>query len=161
MIMEPQESQKAKTLTIIVVIVLVLGVGFLLINGLSKVDNTPEVVEIDNTEPINGVSQAPEGFPADIPIEQSNILESVTTNYPELGARQLSLTYESSQTVDEKYAEYKNYLTNAGYIVTEGDASSPVKAVFGTNDTANLSVVISSYGEKTRVQIAYLLKSAQ
>lgn len=159
--MEPQQSSKAKTLITIVVIVLILGVAYLLINSLSKVDNTPEVVEIENAEFVDGVFQAPEGFPTDIPLEQSNILESVTTNYPELGARQLSLTYESSQTVDEKYVEYKDYLTNAGYVVTEGDANSSVKAVFGTNDAVNLSVVISSYGEKTRVQIAYLLKSAE
>ena len=163
--MEPQQPQKAKTTLIIVILILIIGLGYVFFKGfngsLSNVDNTPETAVIENTPLVDGALPPPAGLPTDLPLETGAVVESVTTNYPDLNARQLSVSYESSKTVEQKYNEYKDYMTTADYTVTEGDSSAPVRAVFGVKDNANLSVVISSSDGKTLVQVAYLLKSTQ
>ena len=169
--MEPQETQKAKAVTSIIVLILVIGIGYVLYtnyrsgqSGLPSSGNDNEgatAVVVENTPLINGELPAPIGLPAGIPIEEGNVIESATTKYPEQGAEQLSMNYLSSKTVAQKYAEYKTYMAKAGYDISEGDASSPIRAIFGTKADANLSVVISISGDKTLVQLAYLLKSTQ
>lgn len=164
-----QQPHNTKTILIVVVILLIIGLGYALSKGKGikggdpldseNVDNTPEVVVIEDTSAVDGVTPPPAGFPSDIPIETGVVLESSTTHYPELNARQLSLSYQSTKNVSEKYTEYKNYLNQAGYAVTEGSSSSPVRAIFGTKDNANLSIVISNPDGETIVQVAYLLKS--
>jgi len=168
--MEPQmeHSQNIKTVTAVIIIILILIIGYVLFARYSgnqrslfeDKNNLPTVV-VENTSRVDGVLPAPPGLPADLPIENDNIQESVTTRYPDQNAKQLSLSYLSSKTVAEKYAEYKTYMTQAGYDVTEGDPSLPLKAIFGTKTDANLSVAISSQDGQTVVQMAYLLKSVK
>ena len=167
-----EHSQKIKTSSAVVIIVLVLFLGYILLTKYHPVSNLKTntqtdtnpsnqfmKVELERTPMVNNTLGAPAGFPQSIPLEQSNITESVTTNFPELKAKQLSLTYQSVKTVTQKYAEYKNYLTTSGYQITEGSSNSPVRAIFGTKTEANLSVAISSVKGQTIVQISYLLKS--
>lgn len=161
-----EQSQKTRTLTAVLLIVLVLGVGYILSSkyrasqGGESVPlaEQPRKIEVENTAMVNGFLPAPAGLPSDIPIEGDRVLESVTTKYPEQNAEQLSLNYQSQKSVAEKYAEYKQYMELAGYDVSEGDASSPVRALFGEKEDANLTVVISNSEEGTLVQLAYLLK---
>lgn len=164
-----EQSQNIKTISAVIVIVLILVAGYFLFGknrspeGVNQQvtggnDQEPMVV-VEKTPLVNGVLSIPTGFPEDIPIERSGILESATTQYPDQNAKQLSVSYRSSRTVTQKYAEYKNYISRAGYDVTEGDASSAVRSIFGTKEGANLSVVITSSRGRTLVQLSYLLKS--
>ena len=174
--MEPQqpqtqlqpEPQNTKLISAAIVILLVFGIGYILLTKYSSPEKNNEeaiadpnqgpVVVVENTSVVDGGFSLPLGFPQDIPIEKAGIIESNTTNYPDQNAKQLSVSYKSSKTITQKYAEYKTYLTQAGYGLTEGGANTPVRAIFGTKDSANLSVAISSSGGKTLVQISYLLK---
>lgn len=168
---QPQQSQNTKIILAIVTIVLILGLGYVLLGKYrapreanqqaSRADEARQfAVVVENTPITNGTVIAPEGFPEEIPIETSGILESATTRYPAQNAKQLSINYNSTKTIAQKYAEYKNYMTKAGYNMTEGDANTPVRALFGTKRNANLSVVVSRIEDKTLVQLSYLLKSA-
>lgn len=165
-----EQPQNIKTISIVVIVLLVLGAGYALSTkyrtsnqGDSSVspanDDRPATVVVENTPMVNGTIPAPAGFPQDIPLEKGEILESAITQYPEQNAKQLSLSYQSAKTIAQKYAEYKSYMQQAGYQITEGDASSPVRAIFGTKESANLSVAISSLKKQTLVQLSYLLKS--
>jgi len=170
-----EQPQQIKTISAIVIVLLVLGVGYVLYakyraprDENQQVSNSsdnaggnqkPMKVVVENSPVVNGALSVPIGFPKDIPIEKGVILESATTNYPDQKAEQLSLSYRSSKTIAQKYAEYKDYMSRAGYTLTEGSTSAPVRAIFGTKENANLSVAISSSKGKTLVQLSYLLKS--
>lgn len=168
-----EQPQPLKTISTIVVLLLVLGAGFLLFfkyrsvpnqENLPTPDNTnhePRTVVVENTPMVNGSFSLPAGFPQDIPIEVGNLIESATTRYPEQNVQQLSISYRSSKTITQKYAEYRNYMTVSGYQITEENGTAQVRAIFGVKEGHNLSVAISSREGKTLVQISYLLKSAQ
>ncbi|MDO8565095.1 MAG: hypothetical protein Q7R67_00480 [bacterium] len=162
-------SPNIKNISAVLGIILIIGAGFLFF----KMKSTPVEVEegtdtqngsqemvvvVTETPAVNGTLRAPAGFPAEIPLEVGVILESATTEYPNQDASQLSVSYRSDKTVAQKYAEYKSYLTNAGYQITEGSTNAPVRALFGTKVEANLSVAISANGGKTLVQLSYLIK---
>lgn len=163
-----EHSQNTKTITSIIIIIVILIIGYILIakyqglkpNELSN-SNDKSTVLIENTALVDGKLLAPQGFPAGFPIEEGNVLESATAKYPDQGAKQLSVSYLSSKTVAEKYAEYKAYMTKEGYEITEGDSDSAVRTLFGTKVDVNLSVVMSVQDGKTFVQLGYLIKSGQ
>jgi hypothetical protein len=164
------EASQNKTIvsTIIIVIILVFGVGYMLFGkdtpplqkdtATSPITNNSPVVLVENTPLVNGIVPIPAGFPSDIPLEADKVLESATTHYPNQNASQLSLNYQSSKTIAQKYAEYKAYMEQRGYQMTEDNTSSSVKSIFGIKDDTNLSVVISNTNEKTLVQLSYLIK---
>ena len=108
---------------------------------------------------VEGRVLVPQGFPEDIPVEVESIFESATTRYPKQSAKQLSLSYKTSSTMVEKYTEYKNHLTNAGFTVREDSNHSSIRAIFGSRPDANLAVAISSFEGMTIVQLSYLVKS--
>jgi len=164
-----EQSQPIKTVSAIIIVLIILVGAYLLFakygvpGGVNQEESLngnqePMVVEVIETPVVNGTLSTPTGFPQDIPIENGNITESTTTNYPEQNAQQLSLSYQSSQSVDSIYTAYMNYMSQAGYEITEGDASLPVRALFGTTADANLTVAISSMEDQTLVQISYLVK---
>ena len=168
-----EQPQQIKTISAVVIIFLVLAAGFLLFakyrTSLNQ-ENSPTsdsandesaTVVVENTSIVNGVTPAPRGFPQDIPLESGNLTESATTQYPRENARQLSVSYLSSKTIAQKYAEYKTYMSQAGYSLTEGNATASVRAIFGVKEDSNLSVAISSSKGKTLIQLSYLLKSVQ
>ena len=154
-------------LALVVVIVVILALYFIgkkytppisEVVDLGETESDKLMVVVENTQLVNGVLPPPLGFPTDIPVEEPGILESATTDYPEQGAKQLSLSFTSAKTVAEKYAEYKSYLQRSGYKITETPVSSPVRALFGVKDVANLSVALSRKDGQTLVQLSYLLK---
>lgn len=167
--MENQNSSNKTTLTIIIVVVILFLLLMIFLagkdsrpNGSGPVDyvnGEAPVIVLENTPTVNGRLPAPEGLPASLPVEIDSIIESATTRYPEQGALQLSLSYASSKTVADKYAEYKNYMADAGYDITESDAKATPRAIFGVSSEANLSVVISTQEGRTLVQLSYLKKS--
>ncbi|MBI2065550.1 MAG: hypothetical protein HYT68_00555 [Candidatus Zambryskibacteria bacterium] len=168
---QPQKQgqlQNTKTILLVVAVLLVLGLGYILLSGKyqSQIKRTPTsvgadnsaIVTVKNTPMVNGALPVPDGFPPEIPLESSVIVDSATTHYPEINALQLSVSYESQRTIAEKYAEYLSYMQQAGYEITEGDANAPVRAIFGTEEKTNLTVVVSDSANSTLVQISYLLK---
>lgn len=170
---QPEQPQQIRTISTIVIILLVLGAGYVLfakyrpslnqgnlpISG--SVDDKLATVMVKNTPMVNGVIPAPRDFPPDIPLESGNLTESATTEFPGESAQQLSVSYQSSRTIAQKYAEYRNYMTASGYQITEGDINSPIRTILGAKESANLSVIISSAEGSTLVQLSYLLKSVQ
>lgn len=168
--MEPQQSPNSKIISAGAIIVLIIGAGYLLLTKYPAYQTENQDVSIDTTQHTStevvvsmtprteGVLPAPAKFPKEIPIETTSITESVTTQYPAQNAEQVSVSYKSSKSVAQKYAEYATYMRTAGYNIREGSANAPVKAIFGTKDNANISAVISSYGGQTLVQLSYLFK---
>lgn len=165
------QAPNKKTFLVVLVIMALLALGYFLSQKFSldkgptspngTNETTPMEVVVEHTQAVNGVLPAPKDFPAGIPIENLDIIESATTNYPSQNAKQLSVSYQSSKTVAQKYAEYKDYMTKAGYTLTEGGTGANLKAVFGSKENENLSVVVSSADGGSLVQVAYLLKSSK
>ena len=167
-----EQSSQIKTISAIIIILLVLGAGFLLFlkyrtSSLNQensptsggTNGEPAIVVVKNTPMVNGIISVPVGFPQGIPLESGSLIESATTQYPGENVQQLSISYRSSKTIAQKYTEYKDYMNQAGYSLTEGNKSAPVRAIFGTKENTNLSVAISSSEGKTLIQLSYLLKS--
>ncbi|KKT14881.1 MAG: hypothetical protein UW76_C0037G0002 [Parcubacteria group bacterium GW2011_GWF2_44_8b] len=166
-----EQPPQIKTISAIIIILLVLGAGFLLFlkyrtSSLNQensptsggTNGEPATVVVKNTPMVNGIISVPVGFPQGIPLESGSLIESATTQYPGENVQQLSISYRSSKTIAQKYTEYKDYMNQAGYSLTEGNKSAPVRAIFGTKENTNLSVAISSSEGKTLVQLSYLLK---
>ena len=165
----PEQTPNKKTILAVIVIVLVLALGYFLFPKYVPDENptlpedvndtAPMKVVVEHTEAVNGILPAPKGFPQDIPIEKLDIIESAITDYPEMNARQLNISYRSKKTVAVKYKEYKDYMTKMGYALSESGTGSTLKAIFGTKEDVNLSVVVSGAEGGSFVQVSYLLKS--
>ena len=164
-----EQTSPIKIISTIVIILLILVAGYFIFSKYTSptqkdsavsdsTDSVTNIVTVENTPMVNGALVMPEGFPNDIPFEGGQISESATTRYPVQGAEQLSISYRSSKTVAKKYAEYKDYMRLSGYTITEGNVNSSPRAIFGTKEDANLSVVISNAEGKTLVQLSYLVK---
>lgn len=171
-----EKQLDTKTIYSLIIILLILGAGYLFFSQYDAykqpipteapgdaMDETESVI-VMNTPLVNGVLTIPKDFPQDIPVESESILESATTRYPGQNALLLSLSYESSQTIAQKYAEYKNYMQLAGYEITEEDINVLAKGIFGVKEDIKLSVVVSASGNETLetletlVEIGYLKK---
>jgi hypothetical protein len=48
-------------------------------------------------------------------------------------------------------------MQKAGYVIEEDTSDPDLRAIFGRRDLNSLSVVVSDQGDKTLVQIAYVL----
>lgn len=160
----PQNTQKL--LIAILTIIIVFVVGYLLIaergewaKSADEIGNYEEARVVVKKNEEAGVMRPPAGLPADILLENENIIESFTTDFLDQDVRQLSVSYTSSKTVSAKYAEYKNYMTISGYEITESPANAPVRAIFGTKEGVSLSVAVSASNGDTLVQLSYLLAS--
>lgn len=166
--MEQSQNINTKIISAIVVILLVLGVGYILL-GKDRVPeginqqvpvgngNKKPVVVVENSPMVNGMLSVPAGFPQDVPLEKGSVLESTTIHYPEQNAEQLHVSYQSSRTVAQKFAEYRDYMTTSGYKVTESGSSTSGGVISGTKGGTNLSVVINSSEGGTLVKLSYLI----
>lgn len=172
------QSKNIKTVSVIVIL-LILVVGYVLFRKYpapnqenlltsDSVDDRSATVIVENTPMVNGTFSVPTGFPLDIPLERDGILESATTRYPGQNARQSSISYRSSRTLAQKYTEYRDYMRQAGYQMTEGNTTSPIKNIsgapvrniVGAKGSESLSVTITSHSDGgTIVQLYYLLTS--
>lgn len=153
----------------VLVLVIIGVISYLMWSGTMRLPFTQEPRESEMTEEIpavveytqktaEGLTPAPAGFPQDIPVEQEQIFESLSITYPGLSVKQLSVSYLTSKEVSEKYAEYRNYLTSAGYWLSEGISDPEMKSVTGVKEDSQLLVVVSNQGSGVMVQLAYLIK---
>jgi len=165
----PEQTLNTKLILAVIVVIALLALGYFLSlkynpeKGSPEGTNetTPMEVVVEHTQAVNGVLPAPKGFPTDIPIEKFGIIESAVTDFPTSNARQLTLSYRSKKTVALKYAEYKDYITKAGYTLSEGGTGPNLKYASGVKGDVSLSVVVSAAEGGSLVQIAYLLKSVK
>ena len=140
------KPQNERTVLFLVIIVVTLGivVGHILSWKLptfnDNTDNLSAVVTVENTLMVNGILPVPQGFPEDIPLESGEIVESATTYHP------------------SQNAEYKDYMNQAGYSLTEEDTSSGARVLFGTKGNVSLSVTIKNADNRTLVELSYLSK---
>jgi hypothetical protein len=94
------------------------------------------------------VSPFPE-FPADIPLEEgAHIVGNYTAVTPD-GVSQVSVVFESSRSVQENFAFYRNFFAQKGawqFIgeVPPGEPDTSHGAVFARNEKGALDVNISS-----------------
>jgi hypothetical protein len=167
---KPSEPANSKAILGALAVVVVIAAGYFLFTKFSAYNTgvgdtdaplaeDENAVKVVSTPLAGGKMQPPEGFPSSIPYEAGSITESTTTDFPEQGARQLAVTYVTAKSVAEAYSGLLRYITQEGYKVSEGAASSPVKTIFGNKGNAMLSVAVSSQAEGTLVQISYLVKS--
>lgn len=151
----------AKALAIIVVI---SAVGYWMLGKsypdlkVSSPEQNAAMVVVENTPMVEGRLPAPQYFPADIPVEKTEIIESATARYPDKNYRQLFLSYLSRKSAAEKYSEYLDYMDMADYRIEEKTLDA-VKIILGKSDGANLTVSIGSRGNSTLVELSYLLKN--
>jgi hypothetical protein len=149
----------------VVFLLIALSAGFLLYQFRGEeralevlLEETPQEVVVEYTERDGGVLPPPAGLPSDIPIERDRIIESSVATLTVNQTKQISLSYQSSQTVVAKVQEYRSYMQRAGYEISETPAGSAVRGLFGRKDDAQLSVVVSLTNGSTLVQIAYVVK---
>lgn len=152
---------KNSNLLITLIVVAILAIGFLLsgkyplFNG--SRNNLSAVVTVRNTPMVDGTLPVPPGFPAEIPIETTEVLESATTYHPDQNATQLSLSYRSTKTILDKYKEYRDFMNQAGYNLTENSVSE-IKTLSGIKSDTSLSISMRNVDGETLVELSYLLK---
>lgn len=133
---------------------LIMGKNYLDKRKAEKLAELPVRAELSFTPNVGETLPPPQGLPKDMPLEK-DLTHSATTNFPDQGAVQSSVEYESAKSVGEKYTEYKNYLDKSGFSVTESETIES-RAIFGSKKGENITIVITKRGEKTLVQIAHL-----
>lgn len=126
-----------------------------------EVSRRPVITDIDVSKAQTLAEKLPPEFPGDIPLEGNNILTSSSAAYPAPGRTdvQMMVTYSTQRTAAQKYAEYLNYLTAAGYKILERNPEAGF--LYGTKDDSfygnDFSVTITGGSEaSTRVILTYL-----
>lgn len=135
----------------------------------NKAGNNPSTQTSSSTEPTSSQTplnvtktevpknQAPQGFPADIPIEKG---ATITQNYnatADNGLVQATRTFITKQTLDQNFTIYSNYLKNAGWSITNTLNLSTTKVLSAKKGDANLQITIStnSITKVNTVDISY------
>ena len=147
----------------VVVLVLILLGGWLF---LRKPDSTPKETKLEVTTVSNGVqvtktdisksgSMLPEGFPKDIPVEMANIKDSYRAYYEKVKATQYTVSYISKQSRDTLWKTYSDFMNGKQYTVDQSSSRS-LGQISGVKGDDSMSVVITSSGGVTLVQIVYL-----
>lgn len=116
------------------------------------------VVTKTNLAAAQAVGKLPAGFPDGVPVDTSDVYESYSMSYPERGMVLYSVGFNSDLTVDDNYTSYLKYMNDAGYSFADnGRVNSGARAsLYGTKDSKDLSVVITSQGNKTTIHLNYL-----
>lgn len=159
-----------KTIAIVIAVVVIILIGYLILKGGGTepmVENTPQTVSTDTLEnvivqPANvagATSEAeklPSGMPNGIPVETENIWESYSMTYPSRNLVQYSVSFYSSASLAEKFAEYDQYMTAAGYEFGRDGKSEANGILYGVKDGDDLSVYLTTQDGRTSVQLTYL-----
>lgn len=122
------------------------------------VSYTKENIQIDNIDlaKSEGKDRIPVGFPQDMPIDTSTILESYKATYPDRGLVQYIVSYTSEKTANILLKEYQDYMNKADYIIFDTNGKDQFRSsLSGSKGSARLSVVIGTSAGKMLVTIAY------
>mgnify|MGYP001562628351 CR=1 FL=1 len=145
-----------KPLLIILVIVIVLAGALALMRtykGAEKQNFSSENVKVEDNK-----AQTPSGLPKDIPIEEKNILQSSTLNYPDRKATLYSVLFTSLKQTEELYAVYQKYLASSGFVLLNEAKSSAQMSFRASKDMNELSIVLTPQQLSTAVQISYIIR---
>jgi hypothetical protein len=158
MYMEQEVSKSKNMLLLIVAIVMIFIAAYLLPEKYRAIEtnqNLSTVVLVENTREIHGVLPVPSGFPKDIPIENQNIVDSSTTYHPIEDIKQFYVSYLSEKGVAEKFNLYREYMIQAGYILSEEKSK---RSLSGTKGNSTLYVNLGERDGKTLVELSFLSK---
>jgi hypothetical protein len=116
-----------------------------------------------STEPVKvqktnvPISQTPQGFPADVPIEKG---ATITQNYnatSDTGLFQATRVFTSSKSAEANFALYSSYFKTSGWAVTITLDTATEKLIAGKKGNQNLKVSISqnTVTKEVSVDITY------
>lgn len=159
------DHKRLKVLLTVLLAVLVVVGGYVWLKGmLSKPadDAAAEVSEPKENVVVEAYEEAgiaPEGFPADIPVEIARVTESYKTEYKEHNVEQYTLTYETDKIKDAKWDEYNTYMKTSGYSMASGSTNKSAGTLYGTKGNTGLLVTVNRENNKTVVRLNYFVKS--
>ncbi len=170
----PVEPKKSQSIVFIVALFIILLIVAFAMSSLSKKpvsEGTPATSQTPTQKPktevkvdkvdlttAQGDARLPQGFPTDIPVETTGAFESYTANYPTRNFTQYTVSYTTTKSVKDTYALYLSYMTKAGYTFRSDGKDEKHGFLYGTKDNNDLSVVVSTKGTETSVQMSYLKK---
>jgi uncharacterized ion transporter superfamily protein YfcC len=167
--MEPNENlveQKKthKTVTILIIVVVAVLAVYFVFNSGSFVKKTAETTEenivVQKTDLSSG-NKLPAGMPDFIPVETSDVKESYSMNYVDRRVILYAVSYTTSKSIAEKFAEYLKFMTDNGYKYGTAQTKQGINGgtLFGINAKGDLSVILSKIEDKTYVQVSYVDKN--
>lgn len=165
--MPPVQSKKTSVSYLIVAFVALLVIAFLLTRGMkaphkeetSLPEPTKEKVVVKATNLSLAKTDAekiPTGFPGTIPVETKNAFESYSITFPERKMTQYSISYISEKTPQEKYKEYLDFMTKAGFAFDKNGKNEAEGQLYGVKKGNDLAVSARTEQGKTAVKITYL-----
>jgi hypothetical protein len=147
-----------KDVIIVLVVFLILGFGYLLYTS----RYTPVVQDVSmpqastpsvqNTAP-EKISQLPDGFPSDIPIETGAAIEAYKNFFKEQNATRYVVIFDSSKSKSTEWDLYNSYMNQAGYTLSKSGTSKTDGVISGTKGNDSLFVSLSSSNKETSVQL--------
>ena len=156
-----QQATK-KVLILLVLAAAVVAVAYLLAGGTntpgqnSQATTEPKFDYVDLSKATKQEDKVPSGMPSDIPLELANVIESYTMTRDDKAAVQYTLSYKSSKTKAQKYAEYLDFMTKSDYAFGTSGKNEATGTLSGEKNNDALTVVVSNQGEYTLVQLSYL-----
>jgi len=167
----PVEPKKSQSIIFIVALFVILLIVAFAMSSFSKkaptttppvtTENQPQkttevkVSKVDLTT-AQGDARLPQGFPTDIPVETTGAFESYIADYPTQNATQYTISYTTTKSVKDTYALYLAFMTKADYTFRPDGKDAKNGFLYGTKDNNDLSIVVSTKGTQTSVQMTYL-----
>lgn len=154
-----QNSKKSSKLFLVIgIIIIILVVAYFVWqgvfdkNGLSNIVNNPQIVSSGD--------QLPEGFLENLPIESNvEFKESYTASYPQDETKiQRTVSYYSSQTLDQAFTNFSDYIATNNWTVLNKTENSTMKFIYATQgeNELNISLATDEIAQKILVTISYL-----
>ena len=151
----------------IVVIIAVLLVAAIALSSKKVRQTFPSWFSAKNTQQIPKVtkvevpkSQAPAGFPSDLPIEKGAVLTQNFEADTSVGQHQATRQFESKKTVSENYALYADYFKTSGWTVLAKSPGDTLSTIAAKKGEGSLTVNISKdpAGKKVTVDLSFVTK---
>jgi len=160
--MPPENTQNAgnsKSIVLLVVVFIALiAVMYFLMKDKPAIEETSDIAvqQTDLSSAFTPEEKLPRGFPSDIPVDTAEMIESYSAEYKDIGATQYTVMYASSRPMEELYAQYLSFMTDAGYEFGDNGKNEEQKELIGTKDNDNLIVKVSTREGRVFVQISFL-----
>lgn len=141
-------SKKLQVLLFAALIIVALILAF---KPKIKKQNTTEVVPQNNVQNTQAkpegivavdTEKLPEMFPADFPIEKDVVVIS-NFNLNKDNKYQSTRSFETSQTLAQKYKLYNDYLQQNGWKITQSVNDKLIKSIFASKDNSMVLITMS------------------
>ncbi|MHB0978272.1 MAG: hypothetical protein ACYC1K_02630 [Minisyncoccota bacterium] len=150
---------------LVAVIIALVYLGYSKYPNLFKKTNLPaEKVTIEKIDfsKVENIGKLPDGFPTNIPVEKSNLIESTKITYSEQKSVLYSVSFNSARQSEELYAQYKDFLSAKNGFVIDNQVKTVERMAFqatkaGTKDNITVAITPQSSGA-ILVQISYVSK---